>query len=229
MLKTLIFGHRGFPAEYPENSIQGFRYAINHHIDGIEFDVHLTKDNVPVIIHDEKINRTTDGHGFVKDYTLDELRQFSLDNYEPIPTLSELLDLVENKDIYLNLEFKTNKIHYRGIENIVIKMMNEYHLCHPVIYSSFNMDSIKIAQKIDSNQKYCFLSVRKIKNPQMFMQKYHLDALHLKFFQENIENQESIFTVNHRLRLRFLFNKKIKGIFTNDFERANKIKNEIQS
>ncbi|UQS84843.1 glycerophosphodiester phosphodiesterase [Apilactobacillus apisilvae] len=228
-MKSLVFGHRGFPDKYPENSLQGFRYAINHHIDGIEFDVHLTKDNIPVIIHDEKINRTTDGRGFVKDYTINELRQFSLDNYEPIPKLSELLDLVEYKDIYINLEFKTNKIHYRGIEAIVIKMMSEYHLCHPVIYSSFNLDSIKVAQNLDSKQKFCFLSVRKVKHPEKFMNDNHLDSLHLKFFQDGIENREKIFTVNHPLRLRFLFRKNIFGVFTNNFERTNKIRNEIQN
>lgn len=52
--KTLIFGHRGYPHKFPENSLKGFAYAIAHGIDGLEFDVHLTKDNVPVIMHDEK-------------------------------------------------------------------------------------------------------------------------------------------------------------------------------
>lgn len=68
--KTLIFGHRGYPFKFPENSLKGFQYAIDHGIDGLEFDVHLTKDNVPVIMHDEKINRTTDGKGLINSYTL---------------------------------------------------------------------------------------------------------------------------------------------------------------
>ncbi len=75
---TLIFGHRGYPHKFVENSLDGFIYAIDHGVEGLEFDVHLTRDNVPIIMHDEKINRTTDGKGKINDYTLEELRQFHL-------------------------------------------------------------------------------------------------------------------------------------------------------
>ncbi len=91
MNKTLIFGHRGYPARFPENSLAGFAFALEQGIDGLEFDVHLTKDNVPVVIHDERIDRTTDGFGRVVDYTYDELREFHLENGEGIPTLAEFL------------------------------------------------------------------------------------------------------------------------------------------
>ena len=89
--ETLIFGHRRYPAKFPENSLSGFSYAIDHAIDGLEFDVHLTKDNIPVIMHDEKINRTTNGHGKIRQYTFDELQQFQLSNGETIPSLEQLL------------------------------------------------------------------------------------------------------------------------------------------
>ena len=80
---------------FPENSLKGFAYAIDHGIDGLEFDVHLTKDNVPVIMHDEKIDRTTDGTGEIRSYTLKQLRQFHLSDGETIPMLAELLALAD--------------------------------------------------------------------------------------------------------------------------------------
>ena len=84
-IETKIFGHRGYPAKFAENSLEGFEYALENGADGIEFDVHLTKDQVPVVMHDEKINRTTDGKGNIKDYTHEELQQFHLENGETIP------------------------------------------------------------------------------------------------------------------------------------------------
>ena len=71
-VKTLIFGHRGVPVKFPENSLKGFKYALDHQIDGLELDVHLTRDNVPVVIHDEKLQRTTNGKGQIADYTLSD-------------------------------------------------------------------------------------------------------------------------------------------------------------
>ena len=73
---TLNFGHRGFSGNYPENTLLAFSKAIEAGCDGIELDVHLTKDGEVVVIHDETVDRTTDGTGFVADYTLKELKSF---------------------------------------------------------------------------------------------------------------------------------------------------------
>ena len=92
-IETKIFGHRGYPAKFAENSLEGFEYALENGADGIEFDVHLTRDQVPVVMHDEKINRTTDGKGNIKDYTHEELQQFHLENGETIPDLKDVFEL----------------------------------------------------------------------------------------------------------------------------------------
>lgn len=227
-MKTLIFGHRGVPDLYPENSLQGFRYAIYHHIDGLEFDVHLTKDNIPVVIHDERIDRTTDGRGLVKDYTYEELSQFSLENYERIPKLEELLELIEGRDVLANLEFKTDKIHYANIEKIVVDMVDKFELLHPIIYSSFNLSSVKVAQTLTDNAQFAYLTEKRIDNPKEFMLNNHLDALHLQFFQPDIEKKERVWTVNGSLRLRFLIKHGVAAVITNNFERAEKIRQKIQ-
>ena len=69
-----VFAHRGYSGKYPENTMLAFREAEKVGADGIELDVQLTKDGQIVIIHDETLNRTTNGKGYVKDYTLAELK-----------------------------------------------------------------------------------------------------------------------------------------------------------
>ena len=68
-----VFGHRGFSGEYPENTMLAFQKAVEAGCEGIELDVQLTKDLVPVIMHDEKVDRTTDGNGYIYDLTYAEL------------------------------------------------------------------------------------------------------------------------------------------------------------
>src|SRR6476619_6139509 len=129
-----IFGHRGSMGTMPENTLLGFRHALDLGVDGIELDVQLTKDGELVVIHDEKIDSTTDGTGYVKDYTLNELRQFSagvafsnLELFdkdvwalERIPTLEEVFELITPYQIELNIELKTGVFPYEGIEEKVL-------------------------------------------------------------------------------------------------------------
>ena len=70
-----IFAHRGFSGEYPENTMLAFRKAVEAGSDGIELDVHLSQDGEIIVMHDEKIDRTTDGSGYIRDYTAEELRR----------------------------------------------------------------------------------------------------------------------------------------------------------
>ena len=97
---TKIFAHRGASGYAPENTLEAFALAMDIGADGIELDVQMTKDGEVVVIHDETINRVSDGKGRVKDYTLVQLREFSFDNHMEcyghvsIPTLKEVLELV---------------------------------------------------------------------------------------------------------------------------------------
>lgn len=223
--KTLIFGHRGYPFKFPENSLKGFQYAIDHGIDGLEFDVHLTKDNVPVIMHDEKIDRTTDGKRLIHDYTLKKLQEFHMRDGETIPTLKDLLALAVHRPVHLNLEFKTNKIHYPKIEQIVLDLVKQYDLMYPVIYSSFNLDSLKTAYRIDQNQQYCLLSDHIIKNPKSLIVREHLAGLHLSHYQPLDNVDERIWTVDDPRTQEKLLSDHVAGIITDNFEQAVRIKN----
>ena len=96
----LVLGHRGEPRLAPENTVASFaliRDDLDHGVDGAECDVQMTKDGELVVIHDEKVDRTTDGNGWVKDLTLQEIRKFDAGvrfpgplHHEPIPTMREV-------------------------------------------------------------------------------------------------------------------------------------------
>lgn len=120
-----VIAHRGLSSQYPENTIISFRWALETKADYIECDVHLTSDHVPVVIHDEDLSRTTNGHGRVGDYPLTALRQLTagyMDKFgtkfykEKIPTLREVLDLVlggSKKSLLIEIKYRKDDPAYR--------------------------------------------------------------------------------------------------------------------
>ncbi len=141
---TKNFAHRGYSGKYPENTMLAFRKAVEAGADGIELDVQLTKDGVPVIIHDELVDRTTNGKGRVKEMTLDELRQLDASyiyagqyGVTRIPTFREYCEFVRDLPITTNIEMKTGIFEYLGIEEKVLDMIREFHLEDKVIISEY--------------------------------------------------------------------------------------------
>lgn len=137
----LIYAHRGYSAKYPENTISAFKAALPH-VDGIELDVQLTRDGRLVVIHDETVDRTTNGNGFVKDMTLRQLRLLRTESGERIPTLEEVLVLIEPSDVTLNVELKTDRFDYDGIEYLTWLAVTEFGMEDRVVFSSFNPDTL---------------------------------------------------------------------------------------
>ncbi len=149
-MATNIFAHRGASGYAPENTMAAFQLAYWQGADGIETDVHLTKDNIPVLMHDERVNRTTDGSGFIQGYTLHQLKQLDTGSWfspkftgSRVVTLDEFLVWIRDKALYLNIELKNNKIDYKNLETIVydkIAFMDYWivrycqHLTQTVLY-----------------------------------------------------------------------------------------------
>lgn len=161
---TKYFGHRGYSGKYPENTLLAFQKAIEAGAAGIELDVQYSKDGKMVVIHDETLDRTTNGSGLVKDHTLEELKALDASyiftgqyGKVEIPTLDEVLALVRNYDIITNIELKTGKFEYLGIEEDVRDCVKKYDLCDKVIISSFNHFSVKRMQKAAPELKCGFL------------------------------------------------------------------------
>ncbi len=160
-----IFAHRGFSGKYPENTMLAFEKAVEIGVDGIELDVHLTKDNELVIIHDEDIKRTCDGEGLVKDMTAEQLKKYDASatfrgvyGFCGIPTLREYFELVKDTPIITNIELKTGVYEYPTIERRVIDLINEYGLGEKIILSSFNHFTIRRCEEIAPEIKRGFLS-----------------------------------------------------------------------
>ena len=106
-MRSRIYGHRGAPAEFPENTLAGFRRAMELGVRGIELDVHLSKDGVAVVCHDETLDRTTNATGAIADFTVAELRNVDAGNGEYVPTLLEVLELVGDS-LHVDIEVKAN-------------------------------------------------------------------------------------------------------------------------
>lgn len=159
--KVKIWAHRGCSRFYPENTLESFQAAAElTGLTGIELDVQLTKDGELVVIHDEDVNRTTDGEGAVGDFTLEELKQLKIPYEEGethIPTFHETLTLLapycREKGLLINVELKTGVVRYEGIEEKTMAMVKEFGLEEYVVYSSFLKDSLEVVKKLDPTAK----------------------------------------------------------------------------
>ena len=155
-----VFAHRGASGDYAENTILSFKKALDLNVYGLELDVHKCMDGNLVVIHDEDIQRTFKGKGLIKDYTLRELKKFDCRKFEfiknldcKIPTLREVFELIKDIDIILNIEAKTDLIHY-DLEQDVLNLIKEYNFEDKILISSFNHHSLKIFKSLNNNIKY---------------------------------------------------------------------------
>lgn len=156
MKRPAIMAHRGASSQAPENTIPAFLMAMDQKADGIELDVHLTKDGIPVVIHDETTDRTGTGRGRIMDRTLAELEQ---DDFgvkcnarfagTRISSLKSILMLLGSWHGYLNIELKTDVFTYPGIEEVVLKLVGAAGMGSRVIISSFRHASLDLCRKIN--------------------------------------------------------------------------------
>jgi len=139
----LKIAHRGYSARYPENTLLAFEKAVAAGADMIELDVHLSQDGRLVVIHDEKIDRTSNGTGAVADLSLAELKRYNYNNRmaEPgfvgIPTLDEVIGWAGNR-VMLNIEIKNGPVRNEGIERKLADLLQETRFTDRVIVSSFD-------------------------------------------------------------------------------------------
>lgn len=154
-----VWAHRGCSQRYPENTLLAFEKAASiKGLTGIELDVQLTKDGELVVIHDERVDRTTEGIGFVRDYKLFQLKKLHIyadDNpVQTIPTMDEIFDLLEKRlklGLKLNIELKNSVYSYEGMEEKIIKMVRKRGLQDAIVYSSFYAKSLEKIKILDPN------------------------------------------------------------------------------
>lgn len=242
MAETKIFGHRGCMGTFPENTLLGFQQAICKGVDGIELDVQLTKDGEVVVIHDETLERTTDGTGFIKDLTLQEIKQYSVGakfahfkqydqrtwDAEGVPTLQEVLELLAPDKAELNIELKTTLFKYDGIEEKVLDLVNEYGNGRKVIYSSFHLPSILRIKQLDPHAEIAWLLGQKPPHPEDYLQSLDLEALHLSrssvitdpLYLKDFVDRVRVWTVNNQDEIKQLQDLGVQAIMTDFPEEA---------
>jgi len=163
-----IIGHRGYHAQYPENTLASFQAAIAAESSMIELDVMLSADRRMVVIHDATLERTTNGKGSVADFTLAELKQLDAGSWfdsqyanQTIPELSEVLDLV-NDHAYINIEIKSYSYESHhppdAIEKQVVKLLRHKNLLDTCMISSFDVNILEQIAFMKNSPAIAFIS-----------------------------------------------------------------------
>jgi len=168
----LILAHRGASGERPENTLAAFARAIEVGAHGVEVDVQLTKDGAPIVIHDARLDRTTDGSGRISNHTLAELRRLDAGSWfaptyrrERIPTLGEVLEVVGLRARLINIELKKYRIAYPGLEAKVIEALGAGGLLAKTVISSFNYGSLQVVKAIDPSIQIGYLYELPFRSP----------------------------------------------------------------
>lgn len=194
MSTPLVWAHRGASGYAPENTLPAFKMAADMGADGVELDVQLTKDDVIVVCHDERIDRTSNGAGRIADYTLAELKAFDFNNNNyafegtKIPTMEEVFDLLEPTGLTINIELKTGEIFYPDLEKKIVELTRKKNWQDRVIYSSFNHYSIMKIKELDPEAKTGFLYADGTLNMPGYAAENQVNALHPAFYNLQYED-----------------------------------------
>lgn len=226
-----VYGHRGASAYAPENTLISFQKAIEMKADGVELDIQLSKDGEIVVIHDETIDRTSNGHGYVKDLTLKELKSYNYNRTHPeyefaaIPTMREVFELIKPTDLIINIELKTGIFFYPSIEEKILALTAEFGMEDRVIYSSFNHYSMKKLHALKPDAKVAFLYEDGPIGIAEYAKKHEMNAIHpalynLQFVEEMRKAKElglaiNVWTVNEPEYVLMCQKMQVDGIITN--------------
>lgn len=243
MIKNIA--HRGFSGQYPENTLLAFQKALEAEADGNEFDVHLTKDGVPVIHHDENLKRTTNGTGLIGEYTFDELRRLdAAARYngsfpvQRIPSLREYFEMVTGTKVLSNIELKTGIFHYPEIEKRVLELIDEFNCREEVIVSSFNHYSIQIFKKLAPDVQIGVLEESWLIDPGGYAKSLSAEWYHPEFHaltDETLQNLRAhqirinTWTINDQEDMRKAIEMKLDGVITNHPDTFAHILQEYQT
>jgi glycerophosphoryl diester phosphodiesterase len=171
MPTPLIIGHRGASALAPENTLAAFRLAIAANADGVEFDVRLTQDGVPVVIHDDNLRRTGGVNKRVGDLSLAEFMKIDVGSWkderfrdERVPTLFELFELFEGSNSLLYLEMKSEPTQRDALAQVCCDALSRTPIRDQVVVECFDLGGIEIVKRIDPEIKTAALFEPTLKN-----------------------------------------------------------------
>ncbi|CZQ87409.1 Hypothetical protein Tpal_893 [Trichococcus palustris] len=244
MAYTKIIAHRGSRGTKPENTLVSFQEAMAVHSDGIELDVHLSKDGEVVVIHDETVDWTTNGNGYVKDLTLKQLKDLDAGSWFDkkysdckIPTLQEVLAFLEECRFagVLNIELKTDVFQYPEIEGKVLGLTEPYLSNFTIIYSSFHYGTLKKIKALQKEAEIALLFSETGKNVIELGQGVPVGGWHPKFsILRSLPPFETsriplrVWTVNRKVEMQVCLRRNIDSMITDFPERALQLRKVIQ-
>jgi glycerophosphoryl diester phosphodiesterase len=232
--KPTIFAHRGSSAYAPENTLAAFELAVRQDADAIEFDVKLSADGHAVVIHDQTVDRTTDGHGKVSELQLEDLKSLDAGSKfdvafaeEKIPTLEEVFESVLGK-IFINIELTNYASPWDDLPQKVAQIVSAFTAEEQVLFSSFNPIALRRIHKLIPAAPLGLLAfpgfagawARSRLGRWVPYQALHTEAADVT--TDLIQKQHhhgwkvNTYTVNHAEEMLNLFQMEIDGIFTDD-------------
>lgn len=238
---TLIFAHRGSSKAEPENTMPAFKRAFEDGADGIELDVHLTRNGEVVVIHDEKVDRTTNGKGYVNDYSLHELNKLKVRSKHAtihrvtIPTLVEVFEWLSENSLNCIIELKNGVLPYLSMEEKVIQLIRLYGLEKRIILSSFNHYSIVYCHRLAPDIEIAPIYASGIYRPWVYAQSIRAKGLHPQYLaapdvliKECLNNGIAIrpYTVNSQKEISRLIRARCTAIITDYPKKACQIRKE---
>jgi len=204
---TYIFGHRGSAGTHPENTMISFQEAERAGADGIELDVQLTKDGEVIIIHDEKVDRTTDGKGYINNLLLKDIKKlnagakFQNGQFKAeIPTLNEFFEWFKGTNLFVNIEFKTKSIFNYELEEKTVAMVKKNKLEERVIFSSFNHYSLVYCYRLAPEIETAPLYAEGLFMPWIYAQSIRAKGIHPNY--RVIPDELITLSQNHGIKVR---------------------------
>lgn len=227
---TEVWAHRGASGQAPENTLPAFELALEQGADAFELDVQLTRDDEVVVIHDETLERTTDGHGWVADHSFEALRHLDASARRPgyagarIPSLAEVFDLVRGTGTRVNVELKNSRMAYRGLEERVLALVDQYGMGERVVLSSFNHYSLRRLVGLGTRVQLGALYSEPLWKPWAYARRLGATALHPSLAATRrrvVERSHEhgiavrVWTVNEPGDLRRMLRLKVDAVITN--------------
>lgn len=242
-MKTMIWAHRGASSYAPENSMEAFKLSHKMGADGIELDIHLSKDGHLVVTHDETVDRCSNGKGRIIDKTLADLLSLDFSNNKEgysntrIPTLEQVLGFIKPTNMMLNIEIKSGIVLYEGIEEKTLQLVSKYGLEDKVIYSSFNHYSLAIIKKINPSAKIAILYSEAMVDPYVYAKHLKSYAIHPHYLTLSVPNtiadchsngiKVHTWTVDKEDDILWMLDENVDAIITNYPDRAIKLRDSI--
>ena len=239
--KAVVFAHRGACAHAPENTISSFELAVEHLADAVELDAKLSMDGQVMVIHDQTVDRTTDGHGSVNEMTCAELKNLDAGSKfnskyagEKIPTLDEVFEHVGQK-LFVNVELTNYGSRNDDLVEKVVQVVKRQNMQGRVLFSSFLPKNLKIAQQLLPDTPVAILclpgiggvitrsSLLRTTSPEIIHP--YLTDVNQGFVNREHKNgrRVHVWTVNLEADLKRMLSLGVDGIFTDDPQKARKL------